>query len=724
MATPEGATPSQSERLLHSLLGGLVEGDEDHEEVHHSSPSLRDGRPSNPFESDGSGDEAASGREAAATRSPADCATPPRRADVAKPLFGDVSGAGGWSDSEGSEAGDGVPSLPAALAASAARHSRAESSGAVLCVRQCVDAFRAVAWRTHLGLLSPGDSVNEARRRVMEARDAYEALTRRLIVSADGLDRRRSMSPTRNNPLSLDERSSWFRFFSNHKLTAKIRLDVNRTHADDAFFQAESTRDMLDRQLLLWSLENDDLSYRQGMNDLLALVVIALREDVARPVPSDYPRALAAIVDPFYLEHDSYTIFSALMRKVKPWFGPGMPTPEHPVSALGDLFVRVHHELLPAADPQLYRAMERHGILPQLYLLRWVRVLFTREFTVPQSLDVWDSLLAHGRGLELVDHMCLAMLVRRRRAVIEARDSSVVLLALLNYPPTTGDVGDVVRFALLLQHRPAAALSAWAVDFPDDAEACEAALELERAAEADAPAGLTREASASSAGPRAGGTGFSSPFKSIVRRALGVWDDDGAGGSENRPNDRHHRRESSFGIKDARHARGHSISAFVHKTEGYLHKVGGGTRRVGRKSLKRRYFVLRNGELMYYADQAAAREPGVSPLKNTRLRMAGRVVSVVDRRKFHFRVSGLRPSDRSYDLYASDRADLVRWVGSLQDAASCPMSELSTSAAREAVAEEPEEQEEEHEQGQGREREQKQDDGNGAPAAAVAAAKA
>ena len=36
---------------------------------------------------------------------------------------------------------------------------------------------------------------------------------------------------------------------------------------------------------------------------------------------------------------------------------------------------------------------------PQLYLLRWLRLLFGREFHLSDSMLVWDALFAHGQGL-------------------------------------------------------------------------------------------------------------------------------------------------------------------------------------------------------------------------------------------------------------------------------------------------------------------------------------
>lgn len=48
------------------------------------------------------------------------------------------------------------------------------------------------------------------------------------------------------------------------------------------------------------------------------------------------------------------------------------------------------------------------------YLRRWIRLLFGREFGFDDLLLLWDSLFAEDPALELVDMVCVAMLLRIR----------------------------------------------------------------------------------------------------------------------------------------------------------------------------------------------------------------------------------------------------------------------------------------------------------------------
>lgn len=52
--------------------------------------------------------------------------------------------------------------------------------------------------------------------------------------------------------------------------------------------------------------------------------------------------------------------------------------------------------VLGAVDAQLHAHLEALGILPQLFLLKWVRLLFGREFHVDDLLIIWDALARHA----------------------------------------------------------------------------------------------------------------------------------------------------------------------------------------------------------------------------------------------------------------------------------------------------------------------------------------
>lgn len=73
-------------------------------------------------------------------------------------------------------------------------------------------------------------------------------------------------------------------------------------------------------------------------------------------------------------------------------------------------FLRIHNQLLKKFDSELYHRLQVLDIPPQIYGLRWIRVLFAREFTLPNTFKVWDAIFADSSTLRLTDYIFVAML--------------------------------------------------------------------------------------------------------------------------------------------------------------------------------------------------------------------------------------------------------------------------------------------------------------------------
>ena len=53
-----------------------------------------------------------------------------------------------------------------------------------------------------------------------------------------------------------------------------IKQDVDRTLQEHDYFLKKKTKEVLTECLFLWGKENDDYQYRQGMNEILAILAI------------------------------------------------------------------------------------------------------------------------------------------------------------------------------------------------------------------------------------------------------------------------------------------------------------------------------------------------------------------------------------------------------------------------------------------------------------------
>lgn len=58
-----------------------------------------------------------------------------------------------------------------------------------------------------------------------------------------------------------------------------IKQDVSRTLQEFNYFHKVEVKDLLTQLLFLWGRENPDYGYKQGMNEILAMVVIVFETE-------------------------------------------------------------------------------------------------------------------------------------------------------------------------------------------------------------------------------------------------------------------------------------------------------------------------------------------------------------------------------------------------------------------------------------------------------------
>jgi hypothetical protein len=96
-------------------------------------------------------------------------------------------------------------------------------------------------------------------------------------------------------------------------------------------------------------------------------------------------------------------------------------------------------ELLHIKDPRLHKHFVTNDISPNLFLLRWIRILFAREFPFDQTLVIWDFIFAHvpiGKHIpfpSVIDYIAIAMIVNIRADLLQS-DNAGCFTKLLKYP--------------------------------------------------------------------------------------------------------------------------------------------------------------------------------------------------------------------------------------------------------------------------------------------------
>ncbi|KAJ1958010.1 hypothetical protein GGI12_004856, partial [Dipsacomyces acuminosporus] len=126
-------------------------------------------------------------------------------------------------------------------------------------------------------------------------------------------------------------------------------------------------------------------------------------------------------------------------------------------------------EKLALVDPELASHLVDLEIEPQLFGIRWYRLLFSREFTdLKDIFALWDVLFADNTLglLKLVDWVCVVILLANRRRLLQG-DYSDCLSILLHIPPLPKPSPDTLDRTPSLPNSPLPPQTAIASSPPD-----------------------------------------------------------------------------------------------------------------------------------------------------------------------------------------------------------------------------------------------------------------
>ncbi|AFZ81109.1 hypothetical protein BEWA_005170 [Theileria equi strain WA] len=295
-----------------------------------------------------------------------------------------------------------------------------------------------------------------------------------------------TLDPQIFHPLAPIETNPWAKSQLSKELMEEIWQDIERTYQERTLFQMESVRKSLQRILYVWSMEHSYISYKQGMNELLAIIYIVCYRDQIK-YPLDH--SSDCTIDNFEIlysssqndiEADAFTIFSSLMTmdlqlmydisaikllksadiQTQNRFNTLLQSNMHSSEPKNPLIARcnyIYNHLLKDNDLTLYAHLKDIDLEPHLFLIRWVRLIFSREFNVNETLNLWDAILADHYldvmnkntpktshfQLHLIDYFSVAMLIFVRENLME-NDISYCLQRLFKYPP----VEDISHLAL------------------------------------------------------------------------------------------------------------------------------------------------------------------------------------------------------------------------------------------------------------------------------------
>ncbi|XP_035657482.1 TBC1 domain family member 5-like [Branchiostoma floridae] len=334
-------------------------------------------------------------------------------------------------------------------------------------LRSC--RFRSVCWRLFLEVIP--ESQSDWTYKVKQWRSMYNDIRDMHIVNPR--QKAKELDLAISNPLSQEEESPWNQFFKDEELRDMISQDVRRTFPEIEFFQKKDLREMMINILFCYARENTRLGYRQGMHELLAPVIFVLHCDhqafLHASEISTTPDIARLVLDPAYLENDAYAMFCQIMETVEPWYSHlcvetppasqnhdiamqvpfSNPEDSAPSPAIVTKLTRVQDQILKKHDHTLHAHLRRLQIPPQVYGIRWIRLLFGREFPLQDLLFLWDAIFSDGISFGLVDYVFVAMLLYIKNLLVSS-DYQTCMTTLMRYPPM-GDVHFLVNKALYLR---------------------------------------------------------------------------------------------------------------------------------------------------------------------------------------------------------------------------------------------------------------------------------
>ncbi|KAI4651829.1 hypothetical protein J4E93_002025 [Alternaria ventricosa] len=312
---------------------------------------------------------------------------------------------------------------------------------------QITAGLRSVCWKIFLVFKTLDRSSWPTH--LSHARKTYESLRSHYLRAIHNPDEFESSV----DPLSELSESPWVALRADEELRAEIFQDIERCMPDNVYFRQPATQTMMLDILFVWCKMHPDIGYRQGMHEILApLLWVVERDaiDVAGQQTGAMDHTLAEMLDSGYIEHDTHMLFSIIMQTAKSFYAPaetGSITKDTPMLARSS---RIFEGSLPKVDPELYTHLVKLEIVPQIFLLRWIRLLFGREFSLDAVFDVWDALFAIDSTLELVDMISLAMLLRIRWELMAA-DTNEAFALLLRYPEPAAPPYTFIKDALYLR---------------------------------------------------------------------------------------------------------------------------------------------------------------------------------------------------------------------------------------------------------------------------------
>ena len=172
-------------------------------------------------------------------------------------------------------------------------------------------------------------------------------------------------------------------------------------------FENETHTDVLKRILFTYSSILQDVSYHQGMNEILAPIYYTFSYDKLYLEENEED-----------IEADSFWSFYFLLNGIKNNFEENQE----------GLFYKseILNECLKIVDEDIYNKLLEKNIKCEFFCLRWFVVLFGQDFDMGDVIRIWDFVFSCENKNYLLFYVCLAVINLRRNVIINGEMNEIL----------------------------------------------------------------------------------------------------------------------------------------------------------------------------------------------------------------------------------------------------------------------------------------------------------
>lgn len=337
-------------------------------------------------------------------------------------------------------------------------------------------SLRPLCWKLLLNYLPPlrknwSDTLTRKR-------ELYDSFIEDLIVSPGelNLDSGRVDVTCCDHPLNLNPDSKWQVYFKDNEVLLQIDKDVRRLCPDISFFQqgtdypcqaivnsneqkrlhqrvnhtvlksanverkgigitkiavpvkkatedyaplpdgGEAHWEVLERILFLYAKLNPGQGYVQGMNEIVGPIYYAFASD-------------ADVTWKKHAEADTFFCFTNLMAEIRDFFIKSLDEAEFGINSMMSRLI----QQVKCNNYEIWMRLQQQELCPQYYSFRWLTLLLSQEFPLPDVIRIWDSLFSDENRFDFLIHICSAMILLLKDQIL-SNDFAANVKMLQNFP--------------------------------------------------------------------------------------------------------------------------------------------------------------------------------------------------------------------------------------------------------------------------------------------------